>query len=79
MKTVEFAFESSSSVKIAGDFNSWEPQDMEKSSESWKFLIDLPEGKYEYKYFIDGQWVVDENSDKTEKDGITNNLIEVTK
>ena len=80
MKTVELSYSSSSSVKIAGDFNSWQPQDMEKGADnSWRFLIDLPEGKYEYKYFINGEWVVDESSEKSEKDGITNNFIQVTK
>merc|ERR1719221_5890 len=49
MKTVEFKYKSSSSVKIAGDFNAWQPQDMEKGGdEEWKFLIDLPAGEYDY-------------------------------
>ena len=79
MKTVEFKYKSSSSVKIAGDFNAWQPQDMEKGGdEEWKFLIDLPAGEYDYKYFINGEWVLDEeDKSKENADGVRNNVINV--
>ena len=33
---------------------------MEKLGDSdWQLLIDLPEGEYEYKYVVDGEWVLD--------------------
>ena len=79
MKTVEFSFTSSSNVKIAGDFNSWVPQEMEKGSDNaWKFLIDLPQGQqYSYKYFVDGEWKLDEACAMTETEsGIKNNIIQ---
>jgi len=65
-------------VKIAGDFNEWQPQLMEKGSENcWKFLIDLPEGEYHYKYFVDGDWMVDDTNHVTDKDGKKQNIITV--
>ena len=66
-------------MKIAGDFNAWQPQDMEKGGdEEWKFLIDLPAGEYDYKYFINGEWVLDEeDKSKENADGVRNNVINV--
>jgi len=77
-KTIEFCFQCEQTVKIAGDFNEWQPQLMEKGSENcWKFLIDLPEGEYHYKYFVDGDWKVDETNPITDKDGNKQNIITV--
>ena len=76
-RTVELTFEHSNHVKIGGDFNNWEPQDMEKSGNTWTFLVDLPEGKYQYKYYVSGEWILDEKKPTCEKDGIRNNLLEV--
>jgi len=78
-KTVEFSFKSDKIVKIAGDFNSWAPQHMEKGSDnSWKLLIDLPEGEYHYKYFVEGDWLLDQDSPVTEREGNKNNFITVS-
>eukprot|EP00090_Calanus_glacialis_P045897 TRINITY_DN8771_c0_g1_i1.p1 TRINITY_DN8771_c0_g1~~TRINITY_DN8771_c0_g1_i1.p1 ORF type:complete len:1155 (-),score=284.07 TRINITY_DN8771_c0_g1_i1:295-3714(-) len=78
-KTVEFCFKSELTVKIAGDFNSWDPQLMEKGSDNcWKFLIDLPEGEYHYKYLVEGDWLVDEVSPVSERDGNKNNMLTVS-
>ena len=84
METVEITFTrpAATSVKIAGDFNNWESKDMEKGSEAntWKFLVDLPPGKYQYKFVVDGDWVLDDTSDIVEtSDGNKNNVIEVVK
>jgi 1,4-alpha-glucan branching enzyme len=46
-------------VSLAGDFNSWNPDvhPLEKSSDGlWERVICLPPGRYEYKFFVDGQW-----------------------
>ena len=78
MKTVEFKFRSSEIVKIAGDFNSWQPQEMEREGEEWRCLLDLPAGQYAYKYFIKGEWVLDETKKSSEnEDGARNNVINV--
>ena len=79
--TVEFAFTSAEIVKIAGDFNSWQPQEMEKGSEpqSWRLLMDLPVGQYQYKYQVLGDWVLDTSAGTTvDTEGATNNVILVS-
>jgi len=78
-KTIEFSFKCEQTVKIAGDFNNWQPQLMEKGAENcWKFLIDLPEGEYLYKYFVEGEWRVDETCPVNVRDGNKNNVITVS-
>merc|ERR1712079_236548 len=78
LKSVEFSFESDEAVKIAGDFNSWKPSDMEKLADNkWNFLIDLPEGKYLYKYMKQGEWVLDETKEIVEKEGDRKNVIDI--
>ncbi len=64
MKKVEFSFFAPGAHKVfvAGSFNDWntESHPMKKSSDgTWRTKIDLPVGRYEYKYFIDGAWAQD--------------------
>ena len=78
-KTVEFCFKCEQAVKIAGDFNAWQPQLMEKGTENWwKLLIDLPVGEYHYKYCVEGDWQVDETSPVADRDGSKNNVMTVS-
>merc|ERR1712127_253360 len=81
--TVEFTYKSQDLVKIAGDFNSWQLQEMEKvSSEgccSWRLSMDLPLGQYQYRYQVAGAWVLDQEAGTTlGKEGVTNNIIMVS-
>ena len=50
-------------VKIAGDFNGWNPEltEMEKVSEKGKWQLQLPleKGTYRYRLVVDGQWQQD--------------------
>lgn len=62
-------------VLVAGTFNDWDV-----SSKNVKTLVDktgtgefskilmLPIGEYEYKFFVDGEWVADEKADWTHND-----------
>lgn len=46
-------------VYLAGSFNEWNPEDlaMEKGAEgTWSLNLDLPPGRYEYKFVVDGAW-----------------------
>lgn len=54
-------------AKIAGSFNDWEQQSMKRDSKGvWKVKLLLPPGTFEYKFFVDNQWVEDpQNSDKS--------------
>ena len=49
-------------VFVAGAFNNWNAtvNPMTKDDDGvWSVLVDLPEGKHEYKFVVDGQWVAD--------------------
>lgn len=50
-------------VKIAGDFNNWVPdKDVSSYREkdgTWKKVIKIPPGAYQYKFCIDGDWKED--------------------
>ena len=55
------------SVKIAADFNKWNPNDLNlvKSGKTWKTIVTLPSGKYKYLYKIDNKFVLDPLNQKT--------------
>ena len=49
-------------VKIAGDFNKWNPDALvlsRKDARTWEAIVPLPPGKYKYLCRIDGQDVLD--------------------
>jgi hypothetical protein len=56
-------------VQLAGDFNGWIPEREPLFNLSghglWQKTIPLPPGRYEYKYVIDGNWVLDPVNPKT--------------
>lgn len=48
-------------VSIAGDFNGWDPHARRmrrerRGSDVFVAVLDLPPGRYEYKYVADGEW-----------------------
>ena len=46
-------------VALGGDFNQWDPSKtpLAKDAEGkWKVEINLPSGRYEYRYQVDGNW-----------------------
>ncbi len=59
---VEFAFSApgARNVSLAGKFNDWNTSSMpmKKGKDGiWRIKLKLPQGKHEYKYFVDGAWV----------------------
>jgi len=56
------------SVKIGGDFNNWNPSNeflMERDQDGmWTKHISLRPGTYQYKFFVDGEWIEDSNNSK---------------
>jgi chromosome partitioning protein len=70
-------------VAVAGDFNNWQPTQacMEKVGESgiWQAKLNLPKGKYHYKFVVDGQWQQDPYNAKAEPNpyGELNSVLEV--
>lgn len=64
---VEFCFFAPQAKKVylAGTFNNWntESHPMTKDKEGyWRISLELPPGRYEYKFFVDGNWYNDPNA-----------------
>lgn len=58
-------------VFISGNFNLWSTaQDaLHKTDSGWIIILDLPPGKYLYKFIVDGKWQNDPNNLLKESDG----------
>lgn len=56
-------------VQVAGNFNNWDPEKEPLFNLSgrglWQKTVCLPPGRYEYKYVIDGSWVLDSTNPET--------------
>jgi len=81
-KTMEFRWphEAAESVRLAGSFNTWQPQDMsfDAAEGLWKVEQDVSPGRHQFKFVVDGLWVHDENQPHTPNEvGSHNNVIEV--
>lgn len=49
-------------VRLVGDFNEWDPDRHPLTwaqSGEWVTALDLRAGRYQYKYIVDGEWIVD--------------------
>jgi len=47
-------------VQLAGDFSDWKQLPMRKQKDgSFAINVELRLGSYEYKFVVDGQWMVD--------------------
>ena len=61
--TTRFAMSPGNGVKkvaLAGDFNGWTPTTMRKQKDgTFVANLALSPGSYDYKFIMDGQWVVD--------------------
>lgn len=71
-----------SSVELAGLDVGWGqriPLKYEEKNGSWILHRDLLEGRYEYKYIVDGEWMTNKYESLTpvNKDGHVNNYIQV--
>ncbi len=52
-------------VALAGDFTDWKPTSMKKQKDgTFSIMLPVPEGAHEYKFVVDGQWVVDPDNNK---------------
>ena len=70
------------SVKIAGDFNNWQPieTEMERVDDGkWCIKMPLTAGRYRYRLVVDGQWQQDPYNEHTEMNpfGEYNSVLEV--
>ena len=59
-------------VHIAGDFNSWNPDESYKMAKNadgiWEIILQLKPGHYRYKFIIDGLWHQDPENRQKEPD-----------
>ncbi len=69
-------------VVLAGSFNNWNERAllMNKTGDGWELRAELPAGRYEYKFIVDGKWMHDpENPEKVKNEHETfNSVLEVT-
>jgi 1,4-alpha-glucan branching enzyme len=68
---------SAKKVFVSGTFNTWQPNvdPLKPELDFWKINLNLPKGNYQYKYIIDGKWILDANNPHTAMDGdIVNSL-----
>jgi len=58
------------SVAVAGNFNGWNARKtpLRKDGDSWVATVELPRGRYEYRFVVDGKWL----SDPAAKESVTN-------
>jgi chromosome partitioning protein len=59
---------SAESVKIAGEFNDWRPEDLKLARPErgiWELDMPLDEGAYRYKFIINGEWMNDPHNVET--------------
>ncbi len=73
-RTVQFVYENAKakSVCVAGSFNQWssEAHCMERSGKIWNLGIQLPAGRYEYVFVVNGKnWEPDPKAALSEKSG----------
>ncbi len=63
-KRIEFTYEAPDAreVILVGSFNNWSPEKhpMKMNGDGiWRKTLILPQGPYEYKFLVDGQWKED--------------------
>lgn len=59
----EFYAPQAEKVELAGCFNNWQSRDTSLRKDrngKWKVELSLPQGRYEYRYLVDGNWQNDQ-------------------
>jgi hypothetical protein len=65
------AAESADTPSIAGDFNGWTPQPMQRTGDRWTFTVALEPGVYNYSFVgADGTWFVPDGVPGRRDDGM---------
>ena len=81
--SVEFrlkGFRDAKKVMLAGNFNNWNTDEvvMEKTNSGWQAWYVLGPGNYEYKFIVDGKWMIDPANPNTAGTGdYTNSFISI--
>ena len=69
-RTVEFQLSApqAKSVNVCGTFNEWRTNAGRLTKDYrgiWRVSIQLKPGRYEYRFFVEGQWIDDPRAKKT--------------
>ena len=68
-------------VVLTGTFNNWNQSQLlfAREGDAWVCRVDLDPGVYQYKFIVDGDWLLDPSNPDTAEDeaGNVNNVIEV--
>lgn len=68
-------------VVLTGTFNNWNQSQLlcAREGDAWACRLDLDPGVYQYKFIVDGDWLLDPSNPDTAEDeaGNVNNVIEV--
>ncbi len=80
--TMTFEAPNAETVSLMGDFNAWNEKKhpMKKGKQgTWEKIIMVPQGQYEYRFMVDGQWHNDPANRRVCANafGGTNNILEV--
>ncbi len=62
---VELVHPSAQQVSVAGSFNAWQPEATPLKPVApgrWSGNLELPPGRHEYLFVVDGQWLPDPNA-----------------
>jgi 1,4-alpha-glucan branching enzyme len=51
-------------LAVAGSFNGWDTKKtpLKEVGGVWHAKVELPRGRYEYRFVVDGQWMADPNA-----------------
>ena len=60
-----------SSVMVAGDFNSWNPNgyNFSKKDNYWEYTLEIEPGNYAYQIIVDGNWIKDPHNNEVLENG----------
>jgi CubicO group peptidase (beta-lactamase class C family) len=67
-------------VMLAGSFNGWDSFSIPlfRQGDEWVCTLDLPPGRYTYKFVVDREWILDPRNQHRQKEGEhVNSLLEV--
>jgi len=67
--------ESATPPRIAGDFNNWQPQPMDRAGDHWTYTVALAAGVYNYAFVNEqGEWFVPKSMPGRRDDGMGGHL-----
>jgi hypothetical protein len=76
-------YEAANVVALAGSFNNWNQSQFVfgREADEWVCRIELEPGTYNYKFIVDGNWILDPANPNTQDDdyGVKNSVVIVSK